>query len=78
MDLKQLHFKFFKDLNLVKMAQEYEELMLLEDHNHFKALPLPKRFKILSSSDSLPNLKVALARILAVKLNSGDVDRLIS
>eukprot|EP00795_Rhopilema_esculentum_P001040 gene1039-15368_t len=77
-DLKQLHVRLLKDLDLVKMGQEDKDLMLLEDYEHFRAQPLSSRFNRLLMSELFPNLKVAFARILAAKPHSTSVGRLVN
>ncbi len=77
-DLKQLHAKLFKDLDLMVMVQEYKDLMMQEDSELFPSLPLSDRFNRLLTTDMFPNLKVAFARVIAAKPYSADVERLIS
>lgn len=56
---------------------EFDDVLHMEDIEKFKKLPLQERVHRLSQSEDYPNLKVTLARILAAKPHSADVERLI-
>jgi hypothetical protein len=77
-DLKEVHKQFFKDLDLMELCMEYDDVLSMEDIEHFRKLSLRERFQRFVQSEELPNLKVAFARILAAKPHSADVERLIS
>ncbi|CAB4024767.1 E3 SUMO- ligase KIAA1586-like isoform X4, partial [Paramuricea clavata] len=77
-DLKEVHKQFFKDLDLMELGMEYDDVLSMEDIEHFRKLSLRERFQMFVQSEELPNLKVAFARILAAKPHSADVERLIS
>ena len=77
-DLKKIHKQFFEDLELQELSMEFHDVLDMEDIEDFRKLPLRERFQRFARSDELPNLKIAFARILAAKLHSADVERLIS
>ncbi|CAB4039604.1 Hypothetical predicted protein [Paramuricea clavata] len=62
----------------MELGMEYDDVLSMEDIEHFRKLSLRERFQRFVQSEELPNLKVAFARILAAKPHSADVERLIS
>ena len=79
-DLKNVHKQFFVDLDLMELGMEFDDVFNMEDVEDFRKLSLRERFQRFAQSDQLPNLKIAfaIARILAAKPHSSDVERLIS
>jgi len=67
-----------KDLDLADLNVEYTDLM---EHNRLEELrqmPLPKILQYLSGSNEFKNISILLARVIAAKPHSADVERLIS
>ena len=79
-DLEGVHKFICADLNLETFALEYDELLGLEEVqlNSLQKCSLSQKVKLLAQSEHYKNVTVSLARILAAKPHSADVERLIS
>jgi hypothetical protein len=74
-DLTAVHTAIAADLDITELALEFEELA---SHSQTTCKPLPELVKCLSKSQEYPYVLIALARILAAKPHSADVERCIS
>jgi len=74
-DLRAVHTAIAADLDITELSVEFEELA---SQSKRKCKPLPELVKCLSNSQEYPNVFTALARILAAKPHSADVERCIS
>ncbi len=72
-----VHTAIAADLHLAWLSFEFKELACYSQITS-KPLPGPELVKCLSSSQHYPNLLATLARILAAKPHSADVERCIS
>lgn len=77
-DLKMVHSILGKDLNLTDLSLEYTELLEHDKINQFRQLSLADLIPVLVSSQQFMTVTTILARILAAKPHSADVERLIS
>lgn len=77
-DLDQVHKMICEDLDLTEIALEYGEILSLENIEFLRQLKLSSLVRFLASSDEYTNVATAMARILAAKPHSADVERLIS
>jgi hypothetical protein len=66
------------DLDATDLSLEYDELLAVENIDGLRKMSLPELVRFLASSDSYINVTTILARILAAKPHSADVERLIS
>ena len=66
------------DLDLEQLGLEYDELLDMENITAVRKLPLTNLVGLLASSKNYMNVTTVLARILAAKPHSADVERLIS
>ena len=74
-DLHAVHETIATDLDCTDLSLEFEELRSEPD---IVSKSLPDLVKCLATSDEYPNMLVALARVLAAKPHSADVERCIS
>ena len=77
-NLKDVHNIIASDLDLEQLGLEYDELMDMDNITAVRKLPLREVVSLLASSNNYTNVTIALARILAAKPHSADVERLIS
>lgn len=74
-DLTAVHKAIAADLDITDLSLEFEEIASL---SNIACKPLPELVQCLSKSLEYPNVLTALARILAAKPHSADVERCIS
>ncbi|KAL4084422.1 hypothetical protein QTP88_028244 [Uroleucon formosanum] len=67
-----------KDLDLADLNMEYTDLMEHNRLEEIRQMPLPKLVRYLSGSKEFKNVTILLARVIAAKPHSADVERLIS
>jgi len=67
-----------KDLDLADLNMEYADLIEHDRLEEIQQMPLPKLVQYLSGSDEFKNITILLARVIAAKPHSADVERLIS
>ncbi|KAL4122559.1 hypothetical protein QTP88_014865 [Uroleucon formosanum] len=67
-----------KDLDLADLNMEYTDLMEHNRLEEIRQMPLPKLVQYLSGSKEFKNITILLARVIAAKPHSADVERLIS
>ena len=79
-DLRSVHNVFCSDLSLESLSLEYHDLMSMEKTQlqALRKLNLSAKVKHLAQSQHYKTLNMVLARILAAKPHSADVERLIS
>ncbi len=79
-NFESVHESICPDLNLETLALEYDELIDLDrvKLNSLQNGSLSQKVKLLAQSDHYKSVTVALARILAAKPHSADIERLIS
>ena len=79
-DLKTVHQVIGSDLSLETMGLEYDELMKMEYTLllPLRELSLSQKVKLLAQSEHYKTVNKVLARVLAAKPLSADVERLIS
>ncbi|KAL5235556.1 hypothetical protein ACI65C_002966 [Semiaphis heraclei] len=66
------------DLDLADLNMEYTDLMEHNRLEEIRQMPLPKLVQYLSGSKEFKNITILLARVIAAKPHSADVERLIS
>lgn len=67
-----------KDIDLADLNMEYTDLMEHNRLEEIRQMPLPKLVQYLSCSNEYKNITIILARVIAVKPHSADVERSIS
>lgn len=79
-DLKSVHKTLGSDLSLETMGLEYEELLRMENTQlvTLRESSLSQKVKVLAQSEHYKTANKVLARVLAAKPHSADVERLIS
>jgi hypothetical protein len=76
--LKDVHKLLGSDLDLTDLSLEYEELLAMDNLDNARKMALPELVLYLASSGSYRTATTVMARILAAKPHSADVERLIS
>ena len=77
-DVKSVHATISSDLDLQTLNMEYNEVMEMVNIETVRKAPLRDIVSLLSPSEHYVNVTTTLARILAAKPHSADVERLIS
>lgn len=77
-NLGEVHKVLGSDMDLSQFAMEYEEILLLENIGGLQTSTLGEKVRYLSSTEDYRNVATLLARILAAKPHSADVERVIS
>lgn len=77
-DMQKFHMLICADLDLEALSLEYEEVISLDISTKLQDLSLSGKVQKLAKSPDYSNITIAMARILAAKPHSADVERLIS
>jgi len=77
-NIKNVYGVLGKDLDLADLNMEYTDLMEHDKLEEVRQMPLPKLVQYLSGSNEFKNICNLLARVVAAKPHSADVERLIS
>ncbi|XP_050537960.1 uncharacterized protein LOC126903652 [Daktulosphaira vitifoliae] len=77
-DMKAVHKLIGNDLDLAELSMEYSELLTHKNIEQLKKISLKETLQALVMTNFFPNVSVIMARIVAVKPHSADVERVIS
>ena len=77
-NLEGVHSMLCPDLALSELSLEFWELLEMDNIEALRQMTLAQKVRFLASSDSYRSVTTVLARLLAAKPHSADVERLIS
>ena len=77
-NLKNVHTVLCPDLDLAELSLEYSDLLQLDTIETLRKMSLTRLVVFLAQSDAFKTVATVMARLLAAKPHSADVERLIS